>query len=316
MKADLTPAALDRMLAKIKPQPVLALVDDDADTLDLLERILREDKYKIHHFKCAEDLLEEYSEVQPDVIVMEAVLPGMSGISALTDLKLKSQEGIIPVMILSGKADPRAKILAFRRGAWDYLVKPFDADELAVRVRSLVRTRALHQMSQISSVSDPVTSLYNRRLLLIWLEKEIERIKRNGQDLACLWIDLDGFRQINEKQGERFGDFVLQEFAKILGKNSRSADVVGRIQNDEFLVLLPGIRKEEAVFIVQRLKRLVENHSFQWNGKKTNLTFCVGIAGCNGTEAAEAPLFLNRIQEALAKAKAVGEGETAVLGID
>lgn len=315
VRAEFTVGKIDRILAKIKPHPVIALVDDDLSTLDLLERILREEKYRIHHFKCAEDFLEEFSEVRPDVVIMEAILPGTSGLSALTDLRIKSSNEIIPVLILSTKSDPRAKALAFRKGAWDYLVRPFDADELAARVRSLIRARAHYEMLRISSISDPLTSVYNRRFLIICLEKEIERVKRYSLDLACLWIDLDGFRRINEQEGERFGDFVLQEFASLLVKNSRSVDLIGRIQNDDFLLLLCGTRKEQAVFLIQRLRCLVERHAFQWNGRKVNPTFCVGVTGCSGGELSEPAFLLARAEEAITKAKAVGVGETAVLGV-
>lgn len=316
MKEGLTPSKIDQLLAKVKPHPVVVLVDDDPLTLDLLERSLRDEGCEVHRFSEAEDFLKQFSEIRPDAVVMEAVLPGMSGLSILDELRPKNPEETVPVMILSKKDDPRAKLLAFRRGAFDYVTKPFDSEEVTARVRTLIRNRLLQEMVHVSAISDPLTSVYSQRFLSIWLEREIERVKRYGLELSCLLVDLDRFRQINEEEGERFGDFLLREFAALLTKNTRASDIVGRIQSDQFLVFLPGTTKEQAMLAARRLRHLAEEQTFESAGKKIRPTFCMGIIGCHSDEAPDPLSFLGRAQEALEKAKTVGEGKTAVLGID
>lgn len=312
MKDGLTPSKIDQFLAKIKPHPVVALVDDDPQSLDSIARALSDEGYEIHQFTSVEDFLKEFSTMHPDAIVMEAILPGMSGVAALDELRPTSPEEIIPVLIISKKDDVRAKLLAFRKGAFDYLTKPFESEEVAARVRSLVRSKIIQDMLQASSILDPLTTLYNRRFLLVWVEREMERIKRYGLELSCLAVDLDRFQKINEENGADFGDYVLQGFARFITQNLRKSDIVGRVQNDEFLILLPGTSTEEAMIVARRLRRLAQARSFEQGSKKAKPNFCIGITSCHSREVPEASVFLEKAEEALLKAKAVGVGETAV----
>lgn len=312
----LTPSKIDHFLAKIKPRPVVALVDDDPVTLDLLDRVLRDEGYEVHRFERAEDLLEQFSRLAPDAIVMEIILPGMNGVSVLDEIRPKSVEEIIPVLMLSKREDPRTKLLAFRKGACDYLTKPFEAEEVAARVRILIRMKILQELLRNYSILDPLTSLYNRRFVLIWLEREMERVKRYGLHLACLLLDLDGFEGVNNENGERFGDFILKEFGHVLKQNTRRADIVGRLQKDEFVVFLPGTSKEQAMILARRLRALLANKTFRQGGKKLKVSFSAGIVGCQAQEAPGPSEFLAQVEEALRKARAVGLGETAVLGMN
>jgi len=315
MKEGMTPSKIDRFLEKISPHPIVALVDDDPVTMESLERTLRDEGYEIYRFSRAEDLLKQFNEIKPDVIVMEAILPGMNGLSALDELRPKSPEEIIPVLILSKKDDLRAKLLAYRRGASDYVTKPFDAEEIAARVRTLIRTKMLQKMLQTSGTADPLTAVYNRRFLSIWLAREIERVKRYGLELSCLLMDLENLPVINEKMGESFGDFIVRELATVVAENTRASDIVGRLESGKFLILLPGTSKEAAMVVARRLRQVAGERNFEQGSKKALPTFSIGIVGCDAKETPHPNTLLEKAEEALAQAKAVGSGETAVLGI-
>ncbi|MBI2166735.1 MAG: diguanylate cyclase [Candidatus Omnitrophica bacterium] len=316
-KDKLTPKKVDQFLAKIKPHPVVAVVDDDQASVDLLHRTLHDEGYEIRTFKRAEDLIAKLGEIQPDAVITEIVLSGMSGLSALEDLRPANPEEILPVLILTHKNDPRSKVLAFRRGAFDYVTKPFDAEEVAARIRSLVRAKLVQDVLRASSLSDPLTTLYNRRFLVSWLDREIARVKRYALPFSCLAVDIDGFDDINEKCGENFGDFVLKKFAGLMTENTRQSDIVGRFEDDEFMIFLPGTSREQATVVAHRLRKTAAEKGFQQGRQKTTPSFSIGIAGCNPSEPVPpAAAFLERAQEALGKAKAIGTGETAVLGMD
>ena len=297
MKEGLSPSQIDQILAKIKPHPLVVVVDDDLATLDLIERTLNQEGYEIRRFRQAEDLLRQFSRLEPDLVVMEAILPGMSGLSVLDELRPRNLEEIIPVLILSRKEDPRAKLLAFRRGALDYLTKPFDTDELAARVRSLVRLKILQDLTRLSAVSDPLTRLYNRRFLLNWIQLEIEGAKRYPVELSCLLLELDG---------ESSDDHLLRRFGSLLTQNVRASDLVGRLEKSQFLLLLPSTPKEGAMVVGRRLRALRTERRLP--------SFCAGITAFHPSDPSEPHTVLGRSQEALAKAQSVGEGQTAVLG--
>ena len=316
MKEGLSPSRMDQILAKVKPRQVVALVDDDTLIHDFVGRALHDAGFEVCHFTRAEELLEKREEIRPDAVVLEPVLPGISGLSLLDELWPKRVEEILPILILSKKDDIRAKLLAFRRGAWDYMTKPVDAEEVAVRVRAMTRAKILQEMVQLSAVSDPLTSLHNQRFLLIWLEKEIQRVKRYGLESSCLLLDIDGFRQINSKQGERFGDYLLKELAELMTRNLRGSDVIGRMENDEFLIALPGTSKEQAMVVVRRLRRLASQKDFKWEKKTVTPSFSMGITNCKPRDTVESNGLLERAREALSNAKAVGTAQTVVLTSD
>ena len=301
MKEKLTLAKIDQILAKSKPRQVVALVDDDPLTHDLVGRALRDQDFEVHHFKLAEEFLEASSQLQLDALIIEAVLPGVSGLTVLDEIRPRSPEQIIPALVLSKRDDIRAKLLAFRRGAWDYMIKPISGEEVAVRVRTLTRAKILREMSEVSSVSDPLTGTHNQKYLLLWLEKEIQRIKRYGVESSCVLLGLDRFREIHSKSVVKLEDLLLKEFADFLTKNLRGSDVIGRKEGGEFFILMPHTPKEQAMAVCRRLRHLTQS------------SFCMGITSCRPQEEIDSHALLERAEEALTKAKAVGIGETAVV---
>lgn len=313
MKDGLNLTKIDQLLGKIKPEPVIVVIDDDPMTVDLLKRALNDDGVHIYHYLEAEKFLQELPSLLPDLIIMEAVLPGMSGLSVLEELRPKNLESVVPVLILSQKDDPRSKLLAFRRGAMDYLTKPFDVDELAARVRSLLRSKILQDFLKLSSLTDPLTSIPNRRFITKWLELEAARAKRYGKNFSCILAAVDDFASIQEKEGGVFSDFILREVSGLMAKNVRGSDVVGRVEGDRFLALLPDTSKEEAMVLARRLRALAAAHEFKQGKKQIKPTISLGIVESSPAEAGDAPALLQRAENALSKAQSVGKGQTAVL---
>ena len=291
IKDGLTPSKIDQILAKIKPRQIVALVDDDPLTHDLAGRALRDVGYEVQHFKSAEEFLEEFSKSKPDALVIESILSGIGGLAVLDIIRPKSPEEFLPALVLSQKEDIRAKLLAFRRGASDYLIKPFSGEELAVRVRALTRAKIIRELTELSSITDPLTQVYNNRYLLECLDKEIRRIKRYGMESTCLLLGLDS---------EKSGDDLLKEFSSSLKKNLRGSDTLGRIESGEFFVLLPHTSKEQAMVVARRLRHLAQS------------SVSMGITTCHSEDTVDPRTLLERTQEALHKAKAVGKGQTAV----
>lgn len=104
------------------------------------------------------------------------------------------------------------------------------------------------------AILDPLTGLYNGRYGEEYLKNEIARLERNGGDLAVIALDLDSFKEINDRFGQTAGDTVLKEFARYLKKAIRTGDVPVRLRNDEFLLILPECSKENVHVILSRFK--------------------------------------------------------------
>ena len=145
--------------------------------------------------------------------------------------------------------------------------------QVVQRTEELVATnheleRAVEQLKTMAA-TDPLTGLCNRRAFDQAMDRAFAEAQRHGTDLACVMIDLDGFKQLNDQMGHPAGDELLVGCARILSKMGRTSDVVGRFGGDEFVMLLPGTSHDKALFAAQR---------FQQENFSTRLYRKVGIA--------------------------------------
>jgi diguanylate cyclase (GGDEF)-like protein len=144
------------------------------------------------------------------------------------------------------------------------------------------RTRAFERTSHLEelSVTDPLTGLYNRRLLEKRLDEEISRSRRQGQNFSLLMIDLDNFKNYNDLCGHPGGDQALKKTAALLQGSAREMDVVARFGGEEFCVLVAGTAKKESVFVAERIRRAIENAPFprQKELPQGRLTASIGVA--------------------------------------
>jgi len=157
------------------------------------------------------------------------------------------------------------------------------------------------------SITDPLTSLYNRRYINERIKEEITRFKRYKQPFTLLMLDIDGFKAYNDEYGHIKGDHVLKTFADVLSTSLRTIDIAGRFGGDEFLVILSQTSKADAISLGERLKKEVNNRlsTFTPDPQKKKMTISMGIA----TFPDDAPSFedvLEKVDEALYLAKKGG----------
>ena len=161
------------------------------------------------------------------------------------------------------------------------------------------------QMKQLAE-TDPLTETYNRRALTEKLAQEVERANRYGTVLACLMVDLDNFKHINDAHGHLVGDSVLRQLAVILRREQRSVDIVSRYGGEEFVVLLPETAASGARIFAERILRRVSGHDFGDSGRPVHVTISVGIACYPDERAPDGESLLRLADSNLYKAKADG----------
>ncbi len=153
---------------------------------------------------------------------------------------------------------------------------------------------------------DPLTGLRNRRSFERALQEFFRDYKKYGYPFSVIMIDLDNFKQINDTYGHLAGDKVLREVGNILRNYLRAKDVAARTGGEEFTIILPGIRKDEAVMVAERLRKVMANHTVDYEGKKINFTASFGVAEMrDGVESPED--LLKEADEKLYKAKRTGK---------
>lgn len=138
--------------------------------------------------------------------------------------------------------------------------------------------RLLNMQLKYLAMTDELTSLTNRRSFFLQGEKEVKRTQRSNTPLSLLMLDVDGFKSINDRYGHEVGDLILQRIGKILVANVREIDMVSRMGGEEFSILLPDTKAEEAVILAERLRAAVEQARFPYIDHTTKVTMSIGVS--------------------------------------
>ena len=199
--------------------------------------------------------LELALQEQPDLILLDVILPGMDGYQICEQLKKTDESKDIPVIMLTSKAEPADKIKGLVLGAVDYVTKPFDAGELIARVNTHLRIKELYEALQEKNRQlqelanrDGLTNLFNHRFFHEQLSREMDRVRRYGGTVTCVITDIDFFKKVNDTYGHQTGDSILKEVALILQKGIRESDLAARYGGEEFALILVQTESQAASF--------------------------------------------------------------------
>lgn len=255
-------------------------VDDQPDNLDLLLEILEENNFEVILAKNGKEALVQAEAERPDVILLDIHMPEMDGYQTCDELKKRDITKDIPVIFLTANTSEESLVKGLDLGAYDYVTKPFNEKELLARINVMVRIRETEQKKTQMAVTDQLTGLYNRRHLEKRFKEEVSRAKRDGLPISCILMDIDYFKSINDTYGHDAGDFVLKELGGALKQNFREYDTVVRYGGEEFVVLLPSSRADDAVKKARELRKAIEEKDFVYSEQKIIVTLSIGVYGC------------------------------------
>jgi diguanylate cyclase (GGDEF)-like protein len=295
----------------IQPKTIhILLVEDDEDDYLILHECLADlggsTKFVLDWVTSYQAGLTQIQRANHDIYLIDHYLGESSGLDLL---KEASQAGCQePMIIITGQSAPEIDQAALLAGATDYLEKSQITGQLLERsIRyAMERNRLLKQIRELA-VRDALTGLYNRRELHRFLDYELVKSRRYKHPFSILLIDIDHFKEINDRFGHRFGDEVLQQVAQVLLKHTRGCDLPARYGGDEFIIVLPETPAGQAWFGAERLRKQVEKLSFQPDTRAFNLaiTISTGIAEFPGdTDSGE--LLIDLADKALYQAKRQG----------
>jgi diguanylate cyclase (GGDEF)-like protein len=200
-------------------------------------------------------------ENPPKLAILDWMMPGLDGIQLCKKLRQLKDENYVYILLLTARQTKSDVIEGLEAGADDYISKPFDPQELKVRLRTgkrilclLDQITAARETLRELAARDPLTGLWNHSAIIELLVSEIDRAERHGTCLGIALVDLDRFKSINDTYGHLIGDHVLREAAQIMSHSVRPYDAVGRLGGEEFLVILPGCDQINAVSHAERLR--------------------------------------------------------------
>jgi diguanylate cyclase (GGDEF)-like protein len=192
----------------------------------------------------------------------------MSGVELISEVRQLKLKHYVYVIILTARSDKGDLVRALNAGADDYLVKPFHVEELQARIQVAQRTLVLHEalvaankQLECLAYQDPLTELLNRRALMLAIHRERKRALRKKSSITLVMCDIDKFKQVNDGFGHGVGDDVLKLVAKELRRACRDSDVVARMGGDEFLLVLLEMESRDAVALVKRAQKGLQERS-------------------------------------------------------
>lgn len=247
----------------------------------------------------------------PRLILADWMMPGIDGLELCRRLRAKSESSYHYIILLTSRDSKEDILGGLNAGADDYITKPFMPQELEMRLRIGVRILALQQslqealaLQRYQAQHDPLTGILNHGEILLILEQE--RSRRQNTNLAIIMGDLDHFKKVNDTYGHVAGDAVLVEVAQRINNNIRLYDTVGRYGGEEFLLILPGCSKEEALQIGRRILKNIEQPAIKFQDNNIAVTISLGLACFKAGEQTNVTSLVQAADNALYKAKLNG----------
>jgi len=216
----------------------ILIIDDNPDILDLLEVTLQ-DEFELIKASSGNETLEKLKITKPDLLVLDYVLPDITGPDICKIIRKDPLLSNIPVLMLTGKGEVEDKVDGLEAGADDYMLKPFNPKELIARIRMLIRR------SSANLDASPLTRLPGN----VSINKELMDKIQTKESFAVLYVDIDNFKAVNDYYGFEKGDNVIKETARILinaiQKKGTTKDFVGHIGGDDFVIITALEKAEE-----------------------------------------------------------------------
>lgn len=300
----------------------LLVVDDDPDALELLRRSLKEAAYEVAIASCAEEALEKIGGFNPDLIVLDVIMPRISGLEFLKRIRRDARFVHVPVILVSSLDDVQSVVHGLNDGANDYVAKPIAIPILLARIqthlnlgnliRELERQREL--LTRLAAYDD-LTSVLNRRSFGAVLDAEINRSRRHKHTLSLLLLDIDHFKEINDTYGHLAGDEVLVEFTRRLSACIRASDVIGRYGGEEFCILLPETGEDAALALAERCREIIARESFTAKGQVLSITVSIGALTTALESEPSVDELYERVDQALYGAKESGRDQVQAVAI-
>jgi diguanylate cyclase (GGDEF)-like protein len=312
----------------------ILIVDDTLDNLHLLSRMLTRQGYNVRKALSGPMALTAAQTVAPDLILLDIMMPEMDGYQVCQHLKSDPQTSEIPIIFLSALDDVLDKVKGFQVGGVDYITKPFQFEEVLVRVQNQLALRAAELEIRVlnaeletrvkertqeleaantklleMALHDSLTGLPNRALLMTDLQASIHQAKANhNYQFAVLFLDCDRFKVVNDSLGHLVGDELLILIARRLNCCIKPQNTLSRLGGDEFAILLTEI--PDFHYVITLADQILRCFSQPFNLERHEIFINASIGIVIGNYEYNEPEHLLRDADtAMYRAKALGKGQ-------
>ncbi|MGQ0649233.1 MAG: GGDEF domain-containing protein [Gemmatimonadaceae bacterium] len=290
----------------------ILIADDEGMSRKLLEATLVRLGHEVVAVADGNAAIEVLLQTDgPRLAILDWMMPGADGLEVCRVVR-RQAEAYVYTIVLTARDSAEDVVTGLDAGADDFLTKPFNVGELCARLRSGMRVLDLQsglldaqEALRRHATLDHLTGLWNRRMILEQLDREVNRVRRERRPMTVVMVDIDRFKGINDAHGHAAGDAVIRDTAAAIRSQLREYDFVGRFGGEEFLILLPGCDTEDGRRIAERVRARVESQAISYGPLALAVTASFGLASSEVVGSQPASL-IDAADAALYRAKANG----------
>jgi len=298
----------------------ILVVEDYHETRELITEVLQGNtEYKVSSVANAAEALKVFKSSKIDLVVSDIKMPQMNGLDLMTEMHKQNSD--LAVILITGFGDDYG-VKALEMGAEDCIFKPFNTNELLLRVSRVLKYSKLRQLKELlelkneqlrkMAITDALSQLFNRRYFLELLEeREFPRARRYRINLACIMMDIDHFKLVNDRYGHLQGDHVIRNIGTIIKEEIREIDIPARYGGEEFIILLPETERMGTLAVAERLLYRTRQTNFHQREKQeeageVRITISLGVSLFPAPGIVDATDLIRCADEALYRAKNFG----------
>lgn len=287
------------------------VVDDEQSVCDMLAAVLEAEGYTVVTANSGADAMSKFGEFVFDVMYTDICMDGMDGLDLLQ--RVSHLDKSVKTIVMTAFSGYETAVKALKGGAYDYIEKPIQNHDKIVALTNKARQFAqlerdnaellsslksqhvklqaanrqlatLNNKLEDLALTDSLTGLKNRRFIDTIHKQECARYLRYKEPFTVAMIDVDNFKQYNDKYGHTAGDEALKFVANKLIECTRESDTVGRYGGEEFFLLLSSTAPSKAMVVIERILISIRNSTIVVNGAETQLSVSIGLSGLDGIE--------------------------------
>ncbi len=302
--------------ADVQPGRILLLESKDILAAEVTG-YLSEAGHIVERARTGEEADKLLDAAAPDLIIVNLRLAGEDGLRLCSQFRSKDITRHVPILLIINPDDLEELAKGMDLGVTDYLIRPFDRNELLARTRTQIRRRRYHgqlrdllDKSVSMAYTDALTGVYNRRYMNAHLDRQVMEIADTRKSVSVIMLDLDHFKDVNDRHGHVAGDEVLKEATRRISANIRDFDMVARYGGEEFVIVMPNTDLDIATSVAERLRQSLESKAFAAVEAGTSITVTASLGIATTSDPMEtAESLLKRADNAMYAAKRAGRNQ-------
>lgn len=253
------------------------LILDDSEVESLYLEALLKNEFQVELAKNLIDFWAHMAEEPPDLILLDVMQKEISGFELCSQIKRNSEYGVIPVIFVTSLDSATDIEKGFEVGGHDYVTKPVMQRELKARMRAALRLKNLEHELRMRSVTDYLTGAYNRRYFFEAVQSNLSYATRMRRNLCIAVLDIDFFKNVNDKYGHQAGDAVLQHFTQTIKSQIRKYDILARFGGEEFVIQFFDCTITKSIEFLNRICAALTTSACDAGGHAIVYTFSAGL---------------------------------------